>query len=241
MQAPAHAPAAIARHHGNGRISAVLPERFGSSGNASLQLFDAQGGKLGEPITAGLRAEGDFARLRARIDPRLPPGTYEAELRQGDAVRKLSVAVDPVATLRVDPPVLRFSGDPRASLHGMITVMNVGNVAAEIPDNGAVGVYEVNGVETAIGRAYRSEAEDGLRLLAGFIQELRNGYGGLVRLRLEGEKGALPPGSARVLRVTANLPDRIRPGHVYTGVWSFANLNYAVRIEAAGAASDRRA
>ncbi len=221
----------VARHHGGGRITAVLLDHDSGGGNASLQLFDRHGAELGEPVIAGVRADSGFARLRARIDPRLPPGTYDAELRVGDAIRKLHVTVDPLVALRVDPPALRLCGSPQAPLRTGLTVMNVGNVAAALPDAGVVGVYEVNGVETAIGRAYRAETDDGLQMLAGFLKELRNGYGGLVRLRLDGEKGPLQPGAARVLVVTASLPERVRPDHVYTGVWPFATLNLAVRIE----------
>src|SRR4051794_4070911 len=110
MAAAPDAPSMVARHHGSGRVSAILPERIASRGMASLQLLDANGAAMGEPVAAGLRSNGDYARLRARIDPRLPPGTYTAELHADDGVRRLTVAVEPVVALRVDPPVLRFAG-----------------------------------------------------------------------------------------------------------------------------------
>jgi hypothetical protein len=231
---PASEPSAvIARHHGAGRISAILPERIEARGNANLQLLDPNGAPVGEPVTVGLRTYGDFARLRARIDPGMAPGMYAAELRVDGGVRRLTVAIDPLVRLTVDPPVLRLAGEAGTPMRSSIVLANQGNVAAELPDHGAVGVYEVNGVETAIGRAYRSDTEDGLQTISRFIQELRSGYGGLVKLRLGGA-GALAPGKARNVEVTATLSERVRAGHVYTGVWSLLNLNYAVRIEVGG-------
>ncbi|HTW27767.1 MAG TPA: hypothetical protein VME92_11605 [Acetobacteraceae bacterium] len=227
----------VARHHGGGRISAILPERLETAGPASLQLLDEQGHPMGAPVVAGLRVNGDYARLRARIDPGLPPGQYAAELHAGDGVRRLTVAVDPLVSLRVDPPLLRLAGAAGAALQAPIMLANAGNVPAELPENGLVGVYEVNGVETAIGHAYRADAEDGNQILARFIEELRKGYGGLVKLRLEGAAGALPPGKARALTITATLPTRLQSGRTYTGVWPFMNLNYAVRVEVGGQAA----
>jgi hypothetical protein len=228
----------VARHHGSGRISAILLERFAASGNASLQLFDANGAPLGDAVPAAVRADGDFARLRARINPRLSPGTYQAELSMEDRVRHIAVTVDPIVMLRVDPPMLRMSGGLGKPLHANIVIANVGNVEADLPKFGALGIYEVNGIETAIGHAYRENGEDGLRTVARFVQELRNGYGGLLKLRLEGMQGPLPPGKACSLRVIATPSDRVRAGGVYTGVWPFANLNYAVRVEFAGKPPD---
>lgn len=223
--------AVIARHYGSGRISAILPEPIAARGGASLQLIGSDGKPIGEPVTAALRAHGDFARLRARIHPGLPPGTYAADLRADDGVRRLTVAIDPIVLLRVEPPMLSLTGQPSATVQAAITLANAGNIAADLPDHGAVGVYEVNGVETAIARAYRSDSEEGLQTLSRFVEELRNGYGGLLKLRLDGATSPLPAGKACSLRVAATLPERLRPGRVYTGVWPFANLNYAVRVE----------
>lgn len=225
--------AVIARHYGSGRISAILPEQIATRGGASLQLLSADGKPIGEPVTAALRAHGDFARLRARIHPGLPPGNYAAELRADDGVRRLTVAIDPIVLLRVEPPMLSLAGQPGATVEATITLANAGNIAADLPDYGAVGIYEVNGVETAIARAYRSDSEEGLQTLSRFVEELRNGYGGLVKLRLEGVTSPLAAGKACSLRVAATLPERLRSGRVYTGVWPLANLNYAVRVEVA--------
>jgi hypothetical protein len=111
-----------ARHHGAGRISAIFPERIEARGIATLQLLDANGAPVGEPVTAGLRAHGDFARLRARIDPAMAPGVYSAELRTDGDVRRLAVAIDPLVRLAVDPPALRLTGAAGTVLRTDITV-----------------------------------------------------------------------------------------------------------------------
>ena len=49
-------------------------------GSGQLQLLDDKGQPLGSPVSAMVRSEGRFARMRARVDPYLAPGRYAARL-----------------------------------------------------------------------------------------------------------------------------------------------------------------
>ena len=229
MIAPASDLAGTAHHHGSGRVSALFPRRVELGGGQRLQLLDGSGAPVGEPVSAMVRNDGEFARLRARIDPRLPPGCYTAELAGDEGKCRIEIMVKPQIVLRADPPMLEIAGAPGGRCEATILLANAGNVAAELPSAGAFGIFPRGGVETAIGRAYRSDAEDGLQTFARLIEGLRGNYGGLVKVRVE--KGEpIAPGTARAVNLVVELPDRIEPGRGYSGNWPFLNLNYAFRI-----------
>jgi hypothetical protein len=216
------------------RVAAVLPLAQEGTRNGQLQLLDEAGAPVGAPSSVVLRGAGGHLRLRGRLERHLPPGRYTAELKVGEETHLLSVEVEPVLGLRPDPPVLVLRGAPGATARAEVTLVNRGNVAAEIPDHGVLGVFRRNGLETAIAHAYRSEEQDGLRVLARFVEGLREEHGGLVKLRIEEGTGPLAPGAAARIRLSAALPEGLRPGQVYAGTWKLANLSYAVRIETTG-------
>lgn len=231
MAAPDAEHAGTAFHRGSGRVSAILPTRLELGGGPRLQLLDGAGKPVGESVSAMLRSDGDFARLRTRIDPRLPPGSYTAELAGDQGKCRIEIVVKPQVALRADPPMLEIEGAGGGRCTATIMLANAGNVAAELPAVAAFGIFPRNGVETAIGKAYRSDADDGLQTLSRFIEGLRGNYGGLVRVKLEAGE-PIAPGAARAVAVTLDLPDRLEAGRRYSGIWPLLNLNYAVRIVA---------
>ena len=215
------------------RIAALLPIPSKQVRSGNLQLIDDKGAPIGDATPAGLRGVGTHSRVRARFDRLLRPGHYSAELSFGTERHHLSIEVLPVVALRPEPPVMVFRGAPGETVRTEIVLTNWGNIAAELPASGAVGIFKKNGIETAIGKAYGSESEDGLQILSVFILGLREQHGGLLKLRLEQPADQLGPGSVASVGIAASLPSKLAPGHVYTGVWSVANLNYPVRVEVA--------
>lgn len=233
MADPNQPIASVARQRGSGRVSALFatPPKLG--GNGRLQMLDQAGKPIGEPVFASLRSDGDFARLRARIDPRLAPGTYAAELTGDGGSERIEVVVDPQIALRVEPPMLVLEGAAGARFEVEIMVGNAGNVPAELPSVGAFGVFPKGGVENAFGRAYRADANDGLQVLARFVESLRSDYGGMIRLKV-GSSGPIAPGGAQAVKLTVELPDNLESGRVYSGNWPVLNLNYGFRITVTG-------
>jgi hypothetical protein len=213
------------------RISALLPIPSVQARCGNLQLMDDKGAPIGGAAVAVARGEGMHSRLRARLDPRLSPGHYWAELRFDTESHRLRIEVPPVVALRPERPVLLFQGAPGETVRIETLLANQGNTAAELPAAGAVGIFKRGGIDTAIGKAYRSESEDGLQILAAFVLGLREQYGGLLKLHVEQSAGQLKPGSIVSVGISASLPSKLAPGQVYTGIWSLANLNYPVRVE----------
>jgi hypothetical protein len=224
---------ATARHLGSGRISAMLLGSAAKGGSRQLQLLDEGGQPLGSPVSAMVRAEGGFARMRARIDPHLAPGRYAAQLTGEAGSETIDIVVDPVVTLRIDPPVLKLEGAPAGRLTFDATIANAGNVAATLPAVCCFGVFRKNGLEDAFGKAYRSDAQDGMQVFQRFVEGLRSNYGGLVRVKLTCD-GAIPPREARAVQLAIVLPDTLESGSRYSGVWPLLNLNYSVQIAVSG-------
>ena len=114
-----------------------------------------------------------------------------------------------------------------------ILVANLGNADCVIPEVNAVGLFDVEGAERAIGRTFRSADAEGGRILERLAEELEHGYGGLARLTVDAGAGELGPGAAQELALTFHLPDGLRPGRVYEGAWALPAVNYMVRVEVA--------
>lgn len=233
MAKPAPKTLAVARQLGSGRVSAMFANQLDLGGHEQLQLLDQSGDPIGGAVFASLRSDGGFARLRARIDPKLPPGTYDADLIGETGTERIQVVVDPQVALRVEPPMLKLEGPPGGRCEAEIMIANVGNVPAELPSAGAFGVFPRGGVETAFGRAYRSDAEDGLQTFSRFVETLRESYGGMVRLRVQCS-GPIAPGAAQTVRMTIELPGNLQSGRIYSGNWPVLNLNYGMRITVTG-------
>ena len=115
-------------------------------------------------------------------------------------------------------------------MNATILVANLGNTDCVVREVNAVGLFDVEGAERAIGRTFRSSEEEG-RILERLAEELAGGYGGLARVTVGAGAGDLGPGESRELAVTFDLPDGLRPGRAYEGAWALADVNYMVRVE----------
>jgi hypothetical protein len=182
------------------------------------------------PVTLRYHDVSNLTLVRTRLDRHTPPGRYDAVLKIGNKSHPLALEVEPLVELWPEPPMLAFQGAPDTKVDAEFILVNKGNTQAEVPENGAVGVFDVNGVETAIGRAYRAEAKDGHERLGIFVEALRERYGGLLKLKVEYGAGPIEPGAVRTVRVSLQLPAKLSIGYVYSGNWNFANLSYLIKI-----------
>ena len=173
------------------------------------------------------------AILRLDVPRATPPGTYEGRVRVGDQERAIVVDVDPSVYVRLYPVRLVLTAEPGASVDLTLTIVNEGNVAAEIRGAYVIGLYDVGGVERAVGKTFVAELSEGERRVDRFVDELAGGHGGLVRVRIGAGSGDLAPGEVRELGVQLAIPDRLEPGRTYWGTWALHNLRYYVRITGA--------
>jgi hypothetical protein len=122
----------------------------------------------------------------------------------------------------------------------MVQVVNVGNVAVEIPDISAFGLMMDGGVETAIGSGLMS-SDTGIDRVGRFADALAERHGGLARVSVEAGAGRLEPGASTMVRARIRLGDKTGSGQHYHGTWPLATLRIPVslRVPAAPVTASR--
>jgi hypothetical protein len=182
----------------------------------------------------GDQAAPERAWLRLALPASTRPGEYRGTIRVGGREVEVVLGVEPRLRLRLTPRRQLLRGRPGERVEATVFVANLGNADCALPDVGAVGLFDVEGAERAIGRTFRGGKADGGRILERLAEELAEGYGGLARVTVHVGAGDLGPGEARELAVTFHLPDALRPGRVYEGAWALPEANYMVRVEVPG-------
>ncbi|HUN43487.1 MAG TPA: hypothetical protein VMU81_24595 [Acetobacteraceae bacterium] len=165
-----------------------------------------------------------------RLGPFTPPGIYQATLESDGQRHPVTVTVAPAPMLSADPSGLLFAGPPGSGVTAHIALCNRGNTGVTIPTRAKVGLYDDDGLEFAFADTYRQKQSDPANLVGNWLQRLREGYGGLLRLDIVQGAGALEPGAARMLEVQATLPEQARARHAYHGIWSVGSLNCLVEV-----------
>lgn len=172
-----------------------------------------------------------FDHVRLRLAQAAPPGHYTATLRAGDKAIPISVDIAPSRRLHLFPTSAEFEGAPKASVEIALTVTNGGNVSIDIPERAVAGIYDDDGLETAFADTYRQETNDPLQLLGHWVTKLREGHGGLLKLHIAEGAGALEPGTRRTLTIKTNLPEILKPGHSYHGIWQLDPAQFRVNVK----------
>jgi hypothetical protein len=175
--------------------------------------------------------EGVGARVTVSLSRLTAPGAYEGKLRVGGTERPLLIEVEPRVRLGIDPRRLYFQAASEAKVEADVTFTNLGNVALELPAEGALTLLQMGGFSGAIGRAATGEAAKGQRRIDALAEAAAEAVGGVVRIKIDGA-GELGPGETRAVHLTLTLPDRLEPGRTYWGTWAVHNVNYVVRVEA---------
>jgi hypothetical protein len=178
-------------------------------------------------------SEGRGARrLKLKLNPTVPPGQYKAVIGSGDARHDVVVTVQRAPRVSVSPSQLQFTGAPSAKVEEAVTFWNRGNVAFTLPDFVPIGLFDDDGLETAIASTYRQKPETLEEIAGHFFSRLREAHGGMLKLSIASSSMSLEPGMALTARVGGTLPGALKPGHGYHGVWStdFANIGIGVSV-----------
>jgi hypothetical protein len=169
-------------------------------------------------------------RMRTRLSRTVPPGSYPAELEIAGRKYPLTIDVAEAPRLRIFPLSATFAGRPGDTAEVELTFTNGGNVAIEVPETIAVGIFDDDGIEAAFADTYRQDSDNAQELVGHWLRKLREGYGGLLKLRVVEGAGELAPAAARVVKISTALPRKLKPGHGYHGVWEFGPVFYRVAV-----------
>jgi hypothetical protein len=151
----------------------------------------------------------------------------------GGSERRVHLEVEPRVRLRMVPRETRVDVGADRRVEVRVRVANEGNAPAEIPRTSAFGVFELGGLDTAIGQTLRAELKTGERRVDRPMDELVEHHGGLVRVSVTAGAGELAAGANAELVATLEVPAGLTPGHSYEGVWPIANVSHRVVLTAA--------
>jgi len=200
-------------------------------GTVTLELDDAVEDIAG-PYKVRIKRdnEGRLKYLKVKLDRSMPPGKYGSRLKSANADIPVVLEVQESIALAMSPSQITVAGCNGTKVVTSALLTNKGNITLEIPRSHHLGVYDDDGVETAFATTYRLDEDDPIELFGNFIHKLRDGYGGLLKLRITKGYGALPAGISRRVEIEVALQKKLKPQHHYHGVWSLFNSNFNVAI-----------
>ena len=174
--------------------------------------------------------QGKLKPVKIKLERSTPPGKYSSHLKSSSANIPIELEVQENIALSMSPPQLAVEGCSGTRVTCSLVLTNKGNVSLDIPRNHHLGIYDDDGVETAFASTYRMDEDDPIELFGNFIHKLRDGYGGLLKLRIIKGYGALPAGASRKVSIEVALQKKLIPRHDYHGVWSLFNSHFTVSI-----------
>lgn len=174
--------------------------------------------------------QGLLKNLKARLPAETPPGKYKAAIKCETKKFDVDIEVQEKVRLKIDPINIHLTGKPCEKVVITFVFTNKGNVAINIPEKSIVGVYDDDGVESAFASAYKMDSNDFMELMQKFIEKLRSGHGGLLKVRVLEGAGKLAPDTRHSVRTEFQIPDGAKRGHKYHGVWSVGPAEYAITL-----------
>jgi len=204
------------------------------SGDVRLSLELPRGSRVGDVFTARaapVRGLG-LTRLRLRVPKTMAPGTYRGSAEIGETRQPIVVEIQPERQLRFFPSRTSIEAEAGASVDLTLALANLGNVAVEVPESSAFGLFPVKGMDEVISRVIEARLERGERRIDRFLDELAESHGGNARVRIRRGSGRLEPGDVHDLELTLRLPAKLVSGRLYRGLLSldYAKQRVEVRV-----------
>lgn len=190
----------------------------------------SNGGQTTSVRAQVLRRPQGVRDVRASLPPHTPPGEYEAQLEMNGESHPIALSIEPSIRLHATPVRAVLEAEPGNAAEQKVTLVNQGNVAIKIAATIAIDLHDERGLEEAFASTWRQGSNDPQDLLRHFIMSLRAGDGGLLKLRIDGA-AELPPGAEQTLTLTANLPEKLKPGHSYYGEAPLGPLRYPIDVK----------
>lgn len=173
---------------------------------------------------------GRHTELRMTLPASTPPGEYRGDLRLGDHHFALRAQVEPRKHLACIPHNFELTHSPQKRVRETLAVVNDGNVDVTIEKHYGFGLFQMGGLNRAIGKAFSRQDTEAASPLDAIAIAAKDEYGGLVTANVTEGAGPLPPGEARDLSLSFRFSGHPRPGAEYFGYLSIANLTLGVRV-----------
>ena len=139
------------------------------------------------PIPVGTSA----TRLRLVLPESTPPGTYKGTVHVGDSRYPIEAQVEAYPHLRLSPPRLSLEAAAGSEVEVDLTLVNGGNVACEVGRAYALGLFDKDGLNRGTAAAFQDGGARGPERFSRLMDEFAEGYGGIVRMKVEEGAGPL--------------------------------------------------
>ena len=191
-----------------------------------------------QPIVFARPFGSNATRVRLKFPPNTPPGSYKGTVHIGDTAHSAVVEIAAEPQIRIVPGNIHLSGAAGQQMTLEFSVVNSGNVAFDIRKVYGMGMFAEGGIEDALGAAYRQSERVGQERVAIVADKLAEAHGGLARIQIESGGGPIKPDEVRTLHVSLRLPDNLRHGRLYTGVWRIQNAQCEIQVQVPGKQSE---
>jgi hypothetical protein len=166
------------------------------------------------------------------LDPRTPPGTYEAQLDVDGEQRSVIMHVTEDLRLSIAPSRILLPNRPKEKVRKQVVFTNEGNVPITVKSLGTVLIDE----ELAHSRAFRgalSDAGDTMEDIDDFAVALgrhyRKIYDALV-LKVQNDEITIAPTETQALELNITLPEKLEKRSRYSGYAAIATNNLRFTI-----------
>jgi hypothetical protein len=223
-------PAAVSFRGPPHRLSSLveLPDRSDELGEPTALLEGAEiRGLSVRPLTTKGRG---FGKVTLRLSKSTPPGSYAGSVELGGKRVPVVVEVEPRPRIEASPSRLAVEVEPGAELDAAVTLLNVGNVAFDVPAASVFCVFDGSGIDHAFWAALQSVPGEGQKRIDLLLDDLADSHGGLVEVRARTRPRTIAPGDSRQVDLSFRFSDRLRPGHRYAGAWDADGLHLRVRV-----------
>ena len=172
--------------------------------------------------------------LRVKLPANTKPGNYPAKLETGKESHSVIIRVEESTKLKHYPGQLRFSAKPGGKISQKVSFENQGNITTTLPKDGIGNLYLDSGIPEAVASTLQSQADDGDDFFKHLLLKLRDGYGGLIKIKFIADDFELKPGEKKTYSLEGRLPKNLKTGERYFGIWHVADFHFLINVKVDG-------
>jgi hypothetical protein len=150
--------------------------------------------------------------LSLTLDPRTPPGTYQAELDVDGEQRSVVVHVTEDVSLALSPDEIVLPGRAGEKFEKRVVFTNEGNVPVQVKTLGAVDTMKnLDDFAVALGRRYRALYD-------------------AIALRVQNNEVTVAPGETQAIDLTITLPEKLEKRARYSGTAAISTSTLTFKV-----------
>ena len=170
--------------------------------------------------------------LSLTLDPRTPPGTYQAELDVNGEQRSVVVHVTEDVALALSPDEIVLPGRAGEKFEKRVVFTNEGNVPVHVKALGAV-VLEDEAAHCRALRGALQDVGDTMKNLDDFAVALGRRYRAIydtIALRVQNDEVTVAPGETQAIDLTITLPEKLEKRARYSGTAAISTSTLTFKV-----------